>query len=62
MREYVKIRSWHLVKLISRAGWYITECGRIVKTPIELLDDFPMEGRSCETCLRISKNNEDRVS
>jgi len=61
MAEYVKIRSWHVVKLVSRASWNITYCGRIVKPPTEVLHDFPMEGRSCETCLRISRNNEDRL-
>lgn len=59
MSEYVKIRSWHIVKLITRASWYKTYCGRLIKDADALIEhDLPAE-KSCETCLRAFKRQEE---
>jgi hypothetical protein len=61
MSEYVKIRSWHIVKFVSRAGWYITYCGRNVKpavNPLFIDDELPTE-KTCESCLRNAKRADD---
>jgi hypothetical protein len=47
--QWVKIRSWHAVKLV-RTSQADTLCGRISSG--EVRDELPAE-RSCETCLRI---------
>jgi hypothetical protein len=48
---WVKIRSWHCVRLFSdRIGRTWTVCGRSTESTI--VDKLPA-GRSCESCLRI---------
>ena len=49
--EYVKIRSWHMVRFWTRVPHsFVTLCGR--KGKGESRTDFEGE-KSCETCLRI---------
>ena len=62
MEEYFKIRSWHILKFVSRAGWYFAVCGRVSKKLPETASDFPALEKTCESCLRIVRMNEDRLS
>lgn len=65
MEKWVKIKSWHKIALITRASWYKTYCGRLVKdTDAEVAHDL-LEGKSCESCLRnstIREEDANRVS
>ena len=59
-QEWVRIRSWHAVKVLTtRAGWTITRCGRMTES-IETSDTLPL-GKSCETCLRVIARLEDHA-
>ena len=52
--EWVKIRSWHIVKLLSRGGLIGTYCGRWLPQQTQTVDQLPMDEKSCETCHRIA--------
>ena len=49
---YVLVKSWHRVKTVTRAGWYLTLCGRTAKADALTSAELP-GGKSCESCLRI---------
>lgn len=47
-------RSWHILGTYSR-----TRCGRRAIASLAV-NDLPMGEKSCETCLRLSKRDEER--
>ena len=58
--RYVRIRSWHLIALRAPAI-YTTRCGRMVPTDAPTSDSLPLGERSCETCLRLARRDEERA-
>jgi len=57
---WIKLRdaprlSWHIV---HESG--MTLCGRWYDIPCPESDHEPLEGKTCETCLRIDKRNQER--
>lgn len=50
--KWVKIVSWHAVRVTSRGGLAGTYCGRWARAQAEVREDLPSE-KSCETCLRL---------
>ena len=50
---YVKIRSFHLVRLMTRGGQLETLCGRMAPRDAETADSFGDE-RTCEVCYRVA--------
>lgn len=64
MKTYFKIRSWHITRTISRAGWYIGFCGKVA-VPVHgdlLSDELPGDEKSCESCLKIARRNQDKAN
>lgn len=58
-RQFVKIVSWHTVRLFSdRVGRTWTVCGRRTLPGATIVDTLPAE-KSCETCLRITTRQDD---
>jgi hypothetical protein len=58
---YVRIRSWHVVLMPTRAfDTYRTRCGRTVTTK-DARDSLPLGDPSCETCIRLTLHDEDPV-
>ena len=60
--KYVRIRSWHVILTngtINKVlpGTYRTRCGRTVQTR-ELWGSFPLDEKSCETCLRLTRSTD----
>lgn len=52
--KYVKIQSWHIVRLSTRTGQWMTLCGRVAHgLGAETADSFG-DDRTCESCLRIA--------
>lgn len=51
MKRYVRIRSWHVIRGVSRANRVMTMCGRMAEIGAQEADDFG-DDRSCETCFR----------
>lgn len=50
---WVRIRSWHAVRVAhSMVDIVWTLCGRQIGGAV-VVDDLPMDAKSCETCLRI---------
>jgi hypothetical protein len=59
--SYLKIGSWHTIARVDDAGWW-TRCGRLVTTQkVPASDHLPLGEKSCETCLRLSRADEDRA-
>lgn len=53
MSEFVKIRSWHIIRTWTRVPRRaVTLCGR--RAEGESADTLPMDEKSCESCLRIA--------
>lgn len=50
--DWVKIRSWHIVRLTSRGGMLQTYCGRWKPPGTPTVDQLPMNEKSCESCAR----------
>ncbi len=47
--------SWHVVRTYTRTGAVLTRCGRFLPNPLrELSESLPLDGSSCETCLRFA--------
>lgn len=59
--DYVKIDSWHTIKLTTRGGGKQTLCGRYIASPsvAELSQRLPLGEKSCESCLRLSTSQSD---
>jgi hypothetical protein len=57
--SYVRVRSVHVFRTFTRDGGAITRCGRRVLPPIAELEELPLDERSCETCLRLIRHDED---
>ena len=56
--KYVRIRSWHVVLTPTRAfDTYRTYCGRTVTTR-DTSADLPLDEKSCETCLRLTRSTD----
>jgi hypothetical protein len=56
--EYVKVRSWHILRTYTRVPeMAVTLCGRLVRAT-ETRAELPAE-RSCESCLRIATRRVD---
>lgn len=58
LHRYVRIRSWHIVKFVGRAGTVYTRCGRAAGIGSPETDDIPTTEPSCETCLRLAANDQ----
>lgn len=59
MNEYIRMRSWHLIRTWTRVpGRAITLCGRTVQNR-ETANTLPMDEKSCETCLRMAEFQRD---
>lgn len=58
-RSYVRIRSWHIVLTPTRAiNTYRTLCNRNGQGPT--VSDLPLDEKSCETCLRMARRQDDQ--
>lgn len=57
--KWVRIQSWHAIKVTSRGGMIQTACGRWMHPDADVADDLPTE-KSCETCLRIVARQADQ--
>lgn len=59
--DYVRIDSWHIIKLTTRGGGKQTLCGRYLPSPsvADLSRRLPLGEKSCESCLRLSTNQGD---
>jgi hypothetical protein len=52
--KYVRIVSWHVVRIDrSRGGFIRTRCGRYVPEG-QIEEQLPLGEKSCETCLRLA--------
>jgi len=58
MDRWIKIRSWHRLTTFTRAGGALTRCGRRVDPPLTTADDFPVDEKTCESCLRLEAASE----
>jgi hypothetical protein len=73
---YVRIRSWHIVETFTRVpGMVVTRCGYRVMTIGQAMspggvgaqrvhstaDTLPAGEKSCESCLRLARRDEDRA-
>jgi hypothetical protein len=58
---YVKIRSWHLVDRLVPDGFH-TRCGRVVGGGAPVSASLSLDERTCETCLRLARHDEDAQS
>jgi hypothetical protein len=59
MTEWVRIRSWHLLRptrSLPDTAW--TRCGRKVADPV-IVPDLPLDAKSCETCLRLAAHDDE---
>jgi hypothetical protein len=53
MNEWIKIRSWHIIKTATRVpGRYVTLCGKSAYGQAQ--PDFLEGDKTCESCLRIN--------
>lgn len=72
---YVRIRSWHSVALTFRSGMVRTRCGLLARvegtvswgagipTKVSVTaDTLPLDAKSCETCLRLTRHDEDEAA
>ena len=57
MTEWVRIRSWHLVRPTRSIRGVTTRCGRTSEEPI--VNDLPLDAKSCETCLRLLAHDDE---
>jgi hypothetical protein len=62
MAQYIRRRpelSWHIVRTHTRAfDGYIAVCGKRITTR-DTAVDLPGTGKSCESCLRITRRRTD---
>lgn len=54
MKQWVRLRSWHLQKFVTDMGLIRTYCGRRTAGDVEQVDVRP-EGKACESCLRVGR-------
>lgn len=56
---YIRIRAWHIIAGPTRGipGRYELRCGRTAEGTI--IDSLPLGERSCETCLRLARHDEE---
>lgn len=59
--DWVKIVSWHAVRMVSRGGMVQTYCGRWMPVGTPTVAELP-GGKSCESCLRITARQDDADS
>jgi hypothetical protein len=53
MKEWIQIRSWHIIRTWTRVpGRAITLCGKSATGETQPV--FPPDEKTCETCLRLS--------
>lgn len=62
MSNYVKIRSFHDMVTFTRDGGALTRCGLRAHPPLTVADQLPGSGRSCESCLKLTRRDEEKGS
>jgi hypothetical protein len=51
--------SIHVLATFTRDGGAVTRCGRRIPPPVDVLEGLTTQ-RSCESCLRYARTDEDR--
>lgn len=60
--RYVKLRSWHAVKVLDEFGAIRTRCGREADGQQGVAESLPLEEPSCETCARLVLHDLDKAA